>query len=113
MHRLQDILLDQAKQSLPFATAWCQATVNRLGMCGKNERLYLCTCGRNQALRANPDPFKTNIQTCRPLRTPLSETEWTNHRIPQKVLKRLATGTKDGGRSKGQQVRLGNEISQK
>jgi hypothetical protein len=57
-----DILLDQAKQSLPLATIWCQATVNKLQEVRKKvERFHVYTQDEIKSFEPIQIHFKVNI----------------------------------------------------
>jgi hypothetical protein len=57
-----DILLDQARQSLPVATAWCQATLNKLGEVRKKiERFHVYTPDEIKSFEPIQIHFKVNI----------------------------------------------------
>jgi hypothetical protein len=57
-----DILLDQARQSLPLATTWCQATLNRLREVRKKiERFHVYSPEEIQFFEPIQIHFKVNI----------------------------------------------------
>jgi len=87
-----DILLDQARQSLPLATAWCQATLNKLGEVRKKiERFHAYTPDEIKSFEPIQIHFKVNIPS-------VQETEATDRidkiiKLYRAILQLFATGT--------------------
>jgi len=89
---LWDILLNHAKKSLPLATVWCQASLERLGMCDKKaERFQVYTSGEIRFFEPMQIHLKTHIQTVEDtvVRDRIVNQIIEFHRA---VLKSLATG---------------------